>query len=336
MTPEERVESARAAARARWSAAPACTAATDSKSTPSQTGRSVTMTQDAMFQLDGDGPEFEKLAIQNGQDLWNEAEVMAALGYQNEATFQKVIQRAMRACLTLNIPTEDNFKLTELLVDGRPKRQYRLNRFACYLIAMNGDPKKPEIAAAQAYFAKLAEAVQLIQDPTKVDRVIIRAEVSDGTKSLQSTAKQHGVTDFALFQNAGYRGMYSMNFRALLAHRGLSPGDKLFDYMGRDELAANLFRVTQTDLKIRRSGVTGQQALEHVAHGVGKDVRDTMIKIGGVAPERLPKAEPISDVRKELRQTHRLMKKLRTTNTKTADAKALPRGPSKPPGDSTL
>src|SRR5262245_14583572 len=147
-----------------------------------------------VFHFEDGRESFEDLGKPNGIRYWLESDLMRALEYQTAQSFRKVITRAMQACLSLGIPTEENFILT----DG----QYKLTRFACYLIAMNGDPKKPQVAAAQIYFAALAETFRRHQDHAEnIDRVLVRQEMTDGLKSLCSTAKRHGVQNYAFFQN---------------------------------------------------------------------------------------------------------------------------------------
>jgi DNA-damage-inducible protein D len=237
-----------------------------------------------LFHFDDGRQSFEDLGRPNGIRYWLESDLMSAMEYQSASSFRKVITRAMQACLSLNIRTEDNFILT----DG----SYKLTRFACYLIAMNGDPKKPQVAAAQLYFAALAETFHHhLQHAENIDRVLVRNEVSDGMKTLCSTAKAAGVQNYAFFQNAGYRGMYNMNLASLTSFKGLDAKEVLLDRMGKDELAANLFRITQTEAKIKNQGLRGQRLLENTAHDVGQTVRKTMIEISGIAPEHLPVAE---------------------------------------------
>jgi DNA-damage-inducible protein D len=272
--------------------------------TPSQLTKGGLLSDLTLFHFDDGRQSFEDLGKPNGIRYWLESDLMSALEYQTGASFRKVITRAMQACLSLGIPTEENF----ILQDG----QYKLTRFACYLIAMNGDPKKPQVAAAQVYFAALAETFRHhLQHAESIDRVLIRREMTDGLKTLASTAKSHGVQNYAYFQNAGYRGMYNMDLARLTAFKGVD-GDKemLLDRMGKDELAANLFRITQTDAKIKNQQLHGQRTLENAAFEVGKTVRKTMMEISGTAPEHLPIADHIKDVKKALKETSKKFKKL--------------------------
>ena len=269
------------------------------------------MADDNLILFDDGGVSFERIAETNGSAWWRSPDLMRALGYETDASFEKVIRRAQKACLALNIPIEDNFKREPVLVEGHQVNEYRLTRFACYLVSMNGDPRKPQVAKAQAYFADLAQAFQdAVADAENVDRVVVRDELTEGMKSLQSTAKAHGVVNYAFFQDAGYRGMYNMNLRALKRRKGVEDGKILFDFMGRRELAANLFRVTQTEDKIRIDRVRGQGLLEHTAEAVGRKVRDTMIEITGIPPEELPVREPIQRVKSGLKKTSRVFRKL--------------------------
>lgn len=257
-----------------------------------------------VFHYDDNGtPTFEELGKANGSRYWLEEDLQKSLGYVGDGSFRKAVMRAMQACLSLGFGCEDNF----ILKDGK----YRLTRFACYLVAMNGDSKKPEVAAAQLYFAALAETFQNHVDHAEgIDRLLVRDEVKDGMKSLQGTAKSHGVQNYAFFMNAGYRGMYNMDLTRLASAKGLRADErgKLLDRMNKEELAANLFRITQTDAKIKLDDIRGQRGLETAAFDVGQKVRKTMMDISGVAPENLPLAEPIQEVKKKLKLTNRKFK----------------------------
>ena len=168
------------------------------------------------FHLQPDKPGFEALSKSNGFRFWWASELAATLGYESLNGFRKAVERAMIALTSLNIPVFDNIIQEQREVDGKTIVDYRLSRFACYLAAMNGDPKKPQVAQAQAYFVQWAEACRLyLEQADGVERVAIRGEISEHERTLSGTAKRAGVTEYGLFQNAGYRGLYNMNLREL-------------------------------------------------------------------------------------------------------------------------
>lgn len=244
-----------------------------------------------------DHNRFEDLGKPNGATHWLEADVREALGYQTEASFEKAITKAKTTCLTLGIVLEDHFVR---LSDG----SHFLTRFGCYLVAMNGDSRKKQVATAQVYFAGLAETFQShLEHADGIDRLLVREELTDGLKSLAGTAKSHGVEHYPFFQNAGYLGMYNMNMDRLRKFKGLKKGEVLIDRMGKTEMAANLFRITQTDEKIKTENIRGQQQLEQAAQTVGRRVRKAMQDLSGKSPENLPVSEHVNDVRKKLKGT---------------------------------
>lgn len=263
------------------------------------------------FHLQPDRPGFEALSKTNGFRFWWASELAITLGYESLNSFRKAVERAMIALTSLNIPVFDNILQEQRELDGKTFVDYRLSRFACYLAAMNGDPKKPQVAQAQAYFVQWAEACRLyLEQADGVERVAIRGEISEHERTLSGTAKAAGVVKYGLFQNAGYRGLYNMDLWQVRRRKGVPQGRSPLDFMGKTELAANLFRVTQTEEKIRAERIRGQPELERTAEDVGRKVRRTMVEISGKRPEDLPPAEDIKEVHKKLKSTHREIRKL--------------------------
>src|SRR5580704_12905149 len=255
----------------------------------------------------GDSAGFESLCQINGSASWYARDLMRMLGYESFDSFEGTcINKAIGACTTLRISVLENFEQFQREIDGRLVRDYKLSRFACYLVAMNGDVKKPAVAAAQGYFASMAEVVRkYIEKAENVERVMIRDEVSDRERSLSGVAYAAGVEQYGLFQNSGYRGMYNMDISNLKRFKGVRSDRTTLDFMGKEELAANLFRITQTEAKIRNERVRGQRPLEAAAHDVGRTVRNTMIRTSGSRPENLPIATDITVVKKSLKTAHK-------------------------------
>jgi DNA-damage-inducible protein D len=276
------------------------------------------MNDSDVFHFDESKPNFDALSIRNGKTYWFAREFMGMLGYQSFEGFQKAIQRAIAACVSLGLDVMENFEQVKREVDGKTVTDYKLNRFACYLTAMNGDPKKPEVARAQAYFAALAESFKrYIEQASEVERVLIRDEISQHEKTLNSAAKESGVSEYQYFQNAGYRGLYNMNLSDLKKIKGLGNTKRsILDFMGKQELAANLFRVTQTEAKLRNESIKGQKASEAAAESVGKKVRETMIEISGDKPEDLPLERDIKKVKGDLKASQKDFLKLDTEKKK--------------------
>ncbi len=205
---------------------------------------------------------FEDFKNENGITFWWATDLMQMLGYPNMRSFQNVLNRATKAFVSLNIPHYENIMAQERKINNEIVQDFKLTRFACYIIVMNADPKKKQVALAQAYFAEQTRKFELfIENNQDIDRILIREELTEGNKSLASIAKQAGVENYAKFQNAGYLGLYNMENWKLAKRRGVKKG-KLIDYMGRTELAANLFRLTQTEERIKNKNIKGQANLE--------------------------------------------------------------------------
>jgi len=240
-------------------------------------------------------PDFEDFRNENGLTYWWASDLMAMLGYSEISAFKKAIDRAMKACISLNIDCFDNFTR----VDREGIEDYKLSRFGCYLTAMNADSKKPEVAKAQIYFIEQTRKFEiLVQKSDEFERLTIRDEIKEGNKSLMSVASRAGVTDFGRFANAGYMGLYNMqNWQS----------KDLQDRMGRTELAANLFRITQTEERIKNHNIRGQVNLESTHQAVGKSVREIILKNTGKSPEELPMERKIQEVQKELKGGYKKM-----------------------------
>lgn len=255
--------------------------------------------------FDEDGLLFEHMAKENGKRTWSARALMNALGYDKWPTFKKVIEKSMSACALLGIDIFQHFSPVNS-IDGRRAEDFTLSRFACCMIALNGDSKNHNVAAAQAYFVSIAETLadQRIEHAESMDRIAIREEITDREVTLSSAAGQAGVESYPAFKTAGYIGMYEMDYHSLRALRGVSslPKRSLLDFMGKDELAGNLFRLSLTEGRIRREGTRGQKPLERVAHEVGQRVRSAMKQELGVFPEQLQNSQDIREVKKSLKK----------------------------------
>jgi DNA-damage-inducible protein D len=268
-------------------------------------------------------PSFEDFANENGIKWWWASFMAEMLGYKDLNSFEKAIGRAIKACISLNIPHHENFIPIAREINGQNLTDYKLTRFACYLTVMNADPKKHGVAAAQVYFAEQTRRFELlIQDPEQIERILIRDDVKDGNKSLMSSAKKAGLKDYALFHNAGYRGMYNMLNVELAKRRGID-SKELWNYMGRTELAANLFRITQTEEKIKSHGIKGQIELERTHCEVGREVRNIVKANTGKSPEDLPMDQRLPELQKEIKKGYRKMLKADKQKKKPSSNKPI-------------
>jgi DNA-damage-inducible protein D len=264
----------------------------------------------APYQFEGDTPTFEDSFYQNGQIFWYASEFVKSLGYAEYSPAMKPIQKAFQVCMSTNIITSENFRDEIREVDGKRIKDYKLSRFACYLVAMNADIRKPQAAKAQAYFAAFTAYIhEYIKSREDIERVSLRTEVSDHEKMLASTVKHAGIENYAYFANSGYMGLYNMPISQIRNLKGLPDKGPLFDYMGAEELGANIFRITQTEAKIKRENIRGQHPLEAAARHVGYEVREAIKNMGGTMPENLPPSENINLIKSELKKTSREFKK---------------------------
>jgi len=257
---------------------------------------------------------FEDIRLQNeyGAEYWSGRELMSALGYEEWRKFEGAIARAKESCKNSGQKASDHFVGAANMIrigSGTQKEalreidDYHLSRYACYLIAQNADPRKEAVALAQTYFA-LQTRKQEIHEQRLEDskRVTLRDEMKTNNKKLFQTARNAGVSNYGNFQDFGYMGLYGgLRQRDLHTHKKLKPKEKLLDHMGSEELAANLFRATQTEAKLRREQIIGEQKANDTHHTVGKKVRSTIRAFGGTMPEKLPSAENIRVSKKRLK-----------------------------------
>ncbi len=262
-----------------------------------------------------DALTFEDFRNQNGMTYWWASDVCLMLGYKDVESFVGVIQKVTRAFTSLDIDPFANIVRVER-EDGRA--DYKLSRFACYLAAQNGNPRKPEVARMQAYFAAQVRQMEALKTSDAIERLVIRKDLIDGNKGLADAAHEAGVTNYARFMNRGFIGMYNMMNFQLAQRRGVD-ASKLYDTMGRAELAANLFRVTQTEARIRANGIKGQTAAEMAHQMVGCDVRRMVVENTMRTPEELPQEQPLPEARKALKQEYRDMKRIDTYGAHKAD-----------------
>ncbi len=270
--------------------------------------------------------QFEADGQENGTRFWFAHQFMKSLGYDSWPTFQKVITKAMGACARLGIDPTEAFVPATFIEAGKECKSYKLSRFACFLVSMYGDSKKPEVALAKATLAAIADT--LVEERIResdLGRIETRDDLKTAERQLSGVAQAAGLenSQFGIFKDAGFRGMYNMGLAQLMSHKGVDPKRVLYDFMGLEELAGNLFRVTQTTARIDSSGVMGLPALKNTAHQVGREVRQIMTKNGGTAPERLAIAEDISGVKNRLKSANRAMKKM-DGKSKAARGKSLP------------
>lgn len=276
------------------------------------------------------GQTFESIRHINeyGEEFWYARELQVVLEYSEWRNFLKAVEKAKTACENSDNIVSDHFVDVNKMVGigsgaERKIEDIMLSRYACYLIVMNGDSRKEVVAVGQTYFAVKTRQQELIENYEELTeeqkRLAIRNEMKAHNKSLAEAAQMAGITeqrDYAIFQNKGYQGLYGgLGAKEIHARKGLKKGQNILDYMGSTELAANLFRATQTDEKIRRENIVGKDKANRVHYEVEKKVRETIKDLGGTMPENLPTPnKSIKQIEKEQEK-----RKLNKQNTESEE-----------------
>lgn len=247
-----------------------------------------------------------------GNEYWEARELMVALEYSKWEHFAKVINKAKISCKLSNMNVDDHFPVKGKIVkSGATTKEvidYKLSRYACYLIVQNASPTRHKsVALGQTYFAVQTRKMEITQQEyfklsEDEKRLYTRINVKNKNKYLFDTAKKAGVNNYAKFYDYGYKGLYNGETAKQIAKRkGIDPEkEDILDYMGSTELAANLFRITQTDEVLKNKNVNNEDDACKTHHAVGQAVRQTIKKIGGTMPEKLPTPEKsIKELEKE-------------------------------------
>ncbi|MBI5023494.1 MAG: DNA damage-inducible protein D [Candidatus Omnitrophica bacterium] len=256
---------------------------------------------------------------QHGQDFWSARDLAKILGYSEFRHFIPVIHKAKESCENSGQVIGNHFEdVLEMVPIGSGARReiqdVRLSRYACYLIVQNADPSKPIVALGQTYFAVQTRKQELVEQSgyqklrtEEEKRIFLRDQLKVHNKRLAGTAKNAGViepVDYAIFQDHGYKGLYAgLTAQDIHTRKGLKKGQQISDHMGSTELAANLFRATQTEEKLKRDNVKNKQAANQTHYEVGKKVRKTIEEIGGTMPENLPTAGSIRSIERKIKKT---------------------------------
>jgi DNA-damage-inducible protein D len=249
----------------------------------------------------------------DGGEYWLARELSSELDYTEWRNFSKVLDKAKLACKNSGFDIDDHFvEVNKMVAIGsstsRSVLDYELSRYACYLVVQNGDPRKEVIAHGQTYFAiqtrrqEVADYFNQLDEDNK--RLVVRGNIKQWNQMLVEAARNAGLItneEYAVFQSAGYKGLYGgLDVEDIHRHKGLRDSDKILDFMGSEELAANLFRITQTESKLKRENVQGAKDANATHYTVGHKVRQTIKDLGGTMPEDLPTPEKsISQIERE-------------------------------------
>ncbi len=253
---------------------------------------------------------FEKIKQRDneGSEFWSARDLAKILEYEEYRNFANVIDNAMTACASAGVSVDDHFvEITDMVPIGsgatREVSSMLLSRYACYLVIQNADPSKAIVALGQTYFAiqtrRQEVSMLAVEDE---ERLLLRVELTKHNKQLAGAAKDAGVIeskDYAIFQDHGYRGLYGMSHREIHYRKGLKKSQKILDHMGSTELAANLFRATQTEEKLKREKISGKDKANQTHRDVGAKVRKTIEELGGTMPEDLPTHDSIKKIERK-------------------------------------
>lgn len=239
---------------------------------------------------------------ENGDEYWEARELMPLLEYSKWENFHKVIKRAMLACSGSNYRVSDCFpEVRKSIISGKGRESfivdYKLSRYACYLIVQNANPSKKSVALGQTYFAVQTRKQEITEEyfnslDENKKRLITRGQTIDKNKLLYKAAKNSGVENYGKFTNYGYQGLYGGEDAKQIAKRkGLTSKDEILDYMGSEELIDNLFRIVHTESKLKKDNIDNEEDANMTHHQVGREVRETIKRLGGTMPEDLPTPE---------------------------------------------